>query len=245
VFAGTSGKRALPFHLDPVGLKYTVGTTGSRTTVGIPGTGVSYTQVHSSKPGSTPPPSPLAPASASTQNPAKRRPSRVFYALGFIMLVIWALGKLSEQKVPTSSIANSLSSPTPSISASFAPSVARALPRALPVETPVSNQSPALTQTESSPDYFAATSQPSATAIPAAAAPTYRVVHIVSRDFLNLRQGPGSSYPLLARIPPNARGITLRSGRAANGLTIWQEISVGNYTGWVNEIYLKADAAPR
>jgi hypothetical protein len=37
------------------------------------------------------------------QNPANRSRSKVFYALGFIMLAIWLLGKLSEQKAPTSS----------------------------------------------------------------------------------------------------------------------------------------------
>ena len=89
---------------------------------------------------------------------------------------------------------------------------------------------------------MAATSQPSATATRAAAAATYRVVNIASRDFLNLRQGPGSGYPLVKRIRPNARGIRLTPRRTANGSTIWQEISVGGYTGWVNVIYLKAES---
>ena len=59
------GKKSTSVSFGPRGLKYTIGTQGSRTTVGIPGTGMSYTQVHSSKPGSTTPPS----TSASPPNP--------------------------------------------------------------------------------------------------------------------------------------------------------------------------------
>jgi hypothetical protein len=218
------GKKSTSVSFGPRGLKYTIGTRGSRTTVGIPGTGISYTQVHSSKPGSTTPP---PPASASMQNPAKRSRSKVFYALGFIVLVIWLLSKLSQQGTPTSQKPKSSPYPTPPSVAPFSPTPSysqKAIPRALPVQPPVS------------------TSQSSATATPAAAAATYRVVNIASRDFLNLRQGPGSGYPLVKRIRPNARGIRLTPRRTAHGPTIWQEISVGGYTGWVNVIYLKAES---
>jgi hypothetical protein len=98
------GKKSTSVSFGPRGLKYTIGTRGSRTTVGIPGTGISYTQVHSSKPGSTTPPPPLPPTSASMQNPAKRSRSKVFYALGFIVLALWLLGKLSEQKAPSGDV---------------------------------------------------------------------------------------------------------------------------------------------
>jgi Protein of unknown function (DUF4236) len=229
------GKKSTSVSFGPRGLKYTVGTRGSRTTVGIPGTGISYTQVHSSKPGSTTPPPPLPPGSASMQNPAKRSRSKVFYALGFIVLALWLLGKLSEQKAPKSSIATASSSPTQSI-ASYSPT---AIPRALPVRPPVTDEPSSFTQTPTRADYMAATSQPSATA---AAAATYRVVNIASRDFLNLRQGPGYGYPLVGRIRPNARGIRLTPRRTAHGSTMWQEISVGGYTGWVNVIYLRAES---
>jgi hypothetical protein len=232
------GKKSSSVSFGPRGLKYTIGTQGSRTTVGIPGTGISYTQVHSSKPGSTTPPPPLPPGSASMQNPAKRSRSKVFYALGFIVLAIWLLGKLSEQKAPKSSIATSSSSPTQSI-ASYSPT---ALPGAVPVRPPVTDEPSSFTQTRTRADSMAATSQPSATAAPAAAAATYRVVNIGSRDFLNLRQGPGSGYPLVRRVQSNARGIRLTPRRTAKGSTIWQEISVGGYTGWVNVIYLKAES---
>src|SRR6266540_1506795 len=145
------GKKSTSVSFGPRGLKYTIGTQGSRTTVGIPGTGLSYTQVHSSKPGSATPPPPLPPVSAPTQTPttvgisgtgvsytqvhaskpgsttpppplppgsaptqtqAKRRPSRVFYTFGSILLVIWLLAKLFEQNAPKAPTSNSSSSPS-------------------------------------------------------------------------------------------------------------------------------------
>ena len=42
------GKRSTSLSIGPRGAHYTVGTAGSRTTVGIPGTGLSYTDIHSS-----------------------------------------------------------------------------------------------------------------------------------------------------------------------------------------------------
>jgi hypothetical protein len=154
--------------------------------------------------------------------------------LGFIVLAIWLLGKLSEQMGPKSPTAGSSSSSTPSI-ASYSPT---AIPRALPVKPPVTDEPSSFTQRPTRDDYIAATSQPSATA---AAAATYRVVNVASRDFLNLRQGPGSSYPLVGRIRSNERGIRFTPRRTARGSTMWQEISVDGYTGWVNVIYLKAE----
>src|SRR5439155_11726483 len=54
---------------------------------------------------------------------------------------------------------------------------------------------------------------------------TYRVANITGRDRLNVRQGPGSNYPVVARIAPGVGGILLLPGRIANGATFWQEIS--------------------
>jgi len=42
------GKRSSSLSFGGKGFHYTVGTAGSRTTVGIPGTGLSYTDIHSS-----------------------------------------------------------------------------------------------------------------------------------------------------------------------------------------------------
>jgi hypothetical protein len=70
---------------------------------------------------------------------------------------------------------------------------------------------------------------------------TYRVVNIKAGDVLNLRAGPGSNYPVVAVIPAETRGITLVDRRVANGTTMWQEVSVYGYTGWVNEVYLEVE----
>ena len=42
------GKKSTSLSIGGRGANYTVGTSGSRTTVGIPGTGLSYTDIHSS-----------------------------------------------------------------------------------------------------------------------------------------------------------------------------------------------------
>ena len=238
------GKKSTSVSLGGRGLTYTLGTKGSRTTVGIPGTGISYTQVHSPKTGSTtPPPPPVSP-----HNPAKLKPSRVFYALGFIVLVIWLVGKLQKQNAPYLGTTSSPPAPAYSPVPAYVP---KAIPRALPVETPTiagappdSSESPAWNQTQNSPSSIAGTLQPTATLIPRATAPTYRVINIASRDFLHVRQGPGISYRVITQIPPNARGIKVIPRKIANGPTIWQEISWGPYTGWVNAIYLKAETVP-
>ena len=70
---------------------------------------------------------------------------------------------------------------------------------------------------------------------------TYRVANIKPSDVLNVRAGAGSNYPVITAISPETRGITLSDKRTANGDTMWQEISVNGYTGWVNEIYLEAE----
>jgi hypothetical protein len=90
-------------------------------------------------------------------------------------------------------LADGAASPSSSsLTQSIAGDSPTAIPRALPVRPPVTNGRSSFTQTSPMTDYKAATSQPTA-----AAAGTYRVVNIASSDFLNLRQGPGSSYPLV------------------------------------------------
>jgi hypothetical protein len=80
-------------------------------------------------------------------------------------------------------------------------------------------------------------SDESQAALATSPAVTYRVV----KTDLNLRAGPGANYLILTKLPVGTRGITLRDGRTANGTTLWQQVSVNGYTGWVNEIYLEAE----
>lgn len=76
---------------------------------------------------------------------------------------------------------------------------------------------------------------------PKATPKTYRLVNDTPGHVLDLRQGPGSNYPVVARMPQGViPDVTLGSRRVANEGTIWQEISVQGYTGFVSETYLEA-----
>lgn len=74
-----------------------------------------------------------------------------------------------------------------------------------------------------------------------ASIPAPATYHVVKTDVLNLRAGPGANYPVVAKLPTGATGITLRDGHTANGTTMWQEVSVNGYKGWVNEIYIEVE----
>jgi hypothetical protein len=71
---------------------------------------------------------------------------------------------------------------------------------------------------------------------------TYRVVGLPkSTPFLNVRQGPGSEFAIVGTLPPNSGGVTLGPKRVTNGWTVWQEITGGGFTGWVNAQYLQPE----
>lgn len=103
---------------------------------------------------------------------------------------------------------------------------------------PPSTPTPYLSETNSAP--VTVTTQ---SATPAQ--PTFRVVNISLGDSLNLRQGPGSNYPTVATLPAGLRGITLGARRFSNGGTIWREVSIAGYAGYVNETYLEAENTSR
>jgi hypothetical protein len=296
------GKNSTSVSIGGRGLTYTVGTKGSRTTVGIPGTGVSYTQVHTSKPVSTtPPPPPSPPNSPSSQNPPTRRPSKIFYTLGCVMLAIWLLNKVFDQRAPTSNakraeewgkqpdLRANAALPSPHGTSSAGPTYSPSVRKALPVE-PTSPSSDALSgdtatikqwvdraakraeEWAKQPDLRANAAPPSphgtssagptyspsvrkALPVKPTAAPsgspsttplvaTYRVVNDSPGGILNLREGPGSAYRALVIIKAGTGGIRIGESRY-NGPTLWRKISVGPYTGWVNEIYLEAEGSTR
>lgn len=120
------------FTFGPRGFKYTVGSKGARTTVGIPGTGISYTQVHSSG-GKGPPPLP----SASTQMPSIPQKSGInktgcWYAAGLALIGIWLLSFLSNLQTPSASRQTAPSaSPAVPVSSPFA-----AIPAVAPTYVP-------------------------------------------------------------------------------------------------------------
>jgi hypothetical protein len=88
------------------------------------------------------------------------------------------------------------------------------------------------------PTFTATPNALDASAVTATPAPsTYRVIGISSGDYLNVREGAGSNYPVVATLEPGTGGIVLGTKRAANGETTWQEIFVGGHSGWVNADY--------
>ncbi len=79
-------------------------------------------------------------------------------------------------------------------------------------------------------------------ATPAATAlATYSVVGVPKGDYLNVRAGPGSQYPIVERIPANATGFLVGARRSVNGATIWKEISVNGHRGWVSAEHLSLE----
>jgi uncharacterized protein YgiM (DUF1202 family) len=83
---------------------------------------------------------------------------------------------------------------------------------------------------------------PVASATPALA--TYRVIKIPKGDYLNVRTGAGSKYPIIMRLEAGRGGIVLGANRVANAETMWQEIIVNGQTGWVNADYLGLATQP-
>ena len=67
---------------------------------------------------------------------------------------------------------------------------------------------------------------------------TYRVIKISQGDYLTVRTGVGSNYPVVMKLEPGTGGIVLGTRRVANGETTWQEIIVNGRTGWVNAYYI-------
>jgi uncharacterized protein DUF4236 len=221
------GKKGSSLSFGGRGVTYTVGPQGSRTTVGIPGTGVSYTHVQSHSPPTTPataaPPSPsIPPKVPDPQYQTQSTPAKVFYVFGTILLVIWIVSKVEKSTSMLNSNAGrsaSLAAPTPYNTYSPNPNYSpNTFPRAIPVEPTAPPPSPSTTPLT----------------------PTYRVVNNVPGGTLNLREGPGSANRLLVMIKAGTGGIRIGESRS-NGPTLWRKIWVGPHTGWVNQEYLEAE----
>ena len=118
-----------------------------------------------------------------------------------------------------------------------------------PPPTPTQNiraSTPSFEESSNTPSGIEASPVPlesdTTTPEPEPSIPTYHVVKVAQKDFLNLRSGPGSDYPVVRRIYPNAAGIKLLEHRYRNGDTIWQEIILTDgYSGYVNADYLEED----
>ncbi len=100
------GTSSSSFSFGGRGLTHTVGTKGSRTTIGIPGTGLSYSKNHKTA-RSVPVPIEESPTRAPT-----RKIWRTFWIVGSILFVVWILFPRSPAKLGYSSIAPTFGSPT-------------------------------------------------------------------------------------------------------------------------------------
>lgn len=72
-------------------------------------------------------------------------------------------------------------------------------------------------------------------------APTYRVINVPFDDVLNIRSEPSAYAPILATIPPRARGIA-RAGDCAGE---WCPVRHAQSTGWVHRYFITADRGAR
>ena len=155
-------------------------------------------------------------------------------------------------------LSDSLKSPSPSPSletATPAQAQSKFTSEATPTPSPAELATTSSTPVEVAPQTFPEstfTATPNAldaslaTATPAPS--TYRVIGVSRGDYLNVREGAGSNYPVVATLEPGTDGIVLGTKRAANGETTWQEIFVGGHSGWVNADYIaletQAPASP-
>ena len=251
------------------GFTHAIGPKGSRTTISIPGTGISYTQTH---PHQQPmPPAPSPPSQTPPNVPSKRSLSRAFYAVGIVLLVLWLLTKAAQQGQPSNTAQTVTITPPPSVApastatpyqytarATSSPSVtfppypwSSASPTTTPV--PVRRAVPVLeTLTTTVPPTAVPALQPALTMTPEpsrmaqAYTSTYRLLNVLPGDTLNVRSGPGANFPIAFKLRPDTRGIfVLGASRLVNGSTVWQKIVVGKNTGWVNEVYLEVEPSRR
>ena len=214
------GKNSSSLSLGGRGFTHTIGPKGSRTTVRIPGTGISYTQAH---PHQQPmPPAPSPPSQTPPNVPNKRSLSRAFYAVGIVLLVLWLLTKAAQQGQPSNTAQTVTITPPPSVTpastatryqytarATSSPSVtfppypwSSAWPtttpvpvrRAVPVPETLA-QSTTFVPPNAVPALTPQTSQqrtmtPEPSRMAQAYTSTYRLVNVSPGDTLNVRSGP-------------------------------------------------------
>ena len=163
-------------------------------------------------------------------------------SLTFLGLMARLVQPSDALKSPSPSTSLETATPTLTSGATPTPSPAElATTSSTPVEiAPQAFPEPTFTATPNALDASAVTATP--------APSTYRVIGISSGDYLNVREGAGSNYPVVATLEPGTGGIVLGTKRAANGETTWQEIFVGGHSGWVNADYIaletQAPASP-
>jgi restriction system protein len=72
--------------------------------------------------------------------------------------------------------------------------------------------------------------------------PSLTMYEVVNCDFLNVRSGAASSYPVVGRLAFGTSGISSTGAPVKSGRTSWLPVSVGRLSGWVNSDFLKPSA---
>lgn len=71
----------------------------------------------------------------------------------------------------------------------------------------------------------------------------YRVVNVQADDVLNVRSGPGVTYPLVGTIPTAATGIRTTGAGLQEGDMLWVPVRYGDIGGWVNRYFLAEESS--
>jgi uncharacterized protein YraI len=67
----------------------------------------------------------------------------------------------------------------------------------------------------------------------------YHVVNVANGDYLNLRSGAGSTYPVVGRLAAGTGNISSTGKTRKNGNTTWTFISAESISGWANADFLQ------
>lgn len=104
-----------------------------------------------------------------------------------------------------------------------------------PSSTPTATIAPTATSTRTP------TSVPTVTVGPTATLTTgpFGVVLVKSNDSLNIRSGPGVSYPIVGMFEYTETSVTRTGSVSGSGRDLWYQVqNPGGGTGWVNSFYL-------
>jgi tetratricopeptide (TPR) repeat protein len=70
----------------------------------------------------------------------------------------------------------------------------------------------------------------------------YRVDNVAAHNVLNMRSGPGTDFPVVAEIPPNGSGVSVRTCKVVEGYRAkWCEASWQNHSGWISACCLVSE----
>jgi hypothetical protein len=79
----------------------------------------------------------------------------------------------------------------------------------------------------------------------AAQAQQAQTYDVAGCEFLNMREGPASTYPINQRLQSGVNGIVLIGKPVFNGATKWQQVNSRDVIGWVNAYYIKESIQPQ